>query len=188
MLQPPRHLEKINAQREIWTAAIRPLSVNCCGLGHRARTRDILLWLMTGDTCKICDLWRSCPCWSHTRRGISRGLIPAESCRNGHRRDSSLSHRPCCWELPWTAALCDTFFTGQLSASDRSHVLKCRQVWSKLKHSVTLCTAQRSVFYQRVSHKSNALLFLFIQHVLGLIFVVLALIPVGYNNVVLNCP
>lgn len=28
----------------------------CDGLGHRKRTRDILLWLMTGDTCKICDL------------------------------------------------------------------------------------------------------------------------------------
>lgn len=92
--------------------------------------QDILLWLMTGDTCKICDLWRSRPCWSHTRRGISRGLIPAESCRNGHRRDSSLSYRSCCWELPWTAALCDTFYAGQLPASDRSqNVLKCSQVW-----------------------------------------------------------
>lgn len=28
----------------------------CDGLGHRTRTRDILLCLMTGDTCKICDL------------------------------------------------------------------------------------------------------------------------------------
>ena len=119
---------------------------NCCGLGHKARTRDILLWLMTGDTCKICDLWRSCPCWSSTRRGISCVLIPAESCRNEHRRDSSLSHRPCSRELPWTAALCDTFFTGQFSASDRGHVLKCRQVWMKLKHSVFLATAQTSVF------------------------------------------
>lgn len=41
----------------------------CDGLGHRKRTRDILLWLMTGDTCKICGLWRSCSCWSGTRKG-----------------------------------------------------------------------------------------------------------------------
>lgn len=110
------------------TVAIRAPSANCCGLGHGDGTLDILLWLMTGDTCKICDLWRSCPCWSHTRRGISRGPIPAESCRNGHRRDSSLSHRSCCWEIPCSAALCDTFFTGQLSASGRSAVLKCGRV------------------------------------------------------------
>lgn len=110
------------------TVPIRALSVKCGGIGRRERTRDILLWLMTGDTCKICDLWRSCPCWSHTWRGISRGLIPAESCRNGRSHDSSLSHRSCCLEIPWTAALCDTFFTSQLSASDRNHVLKCGQV------------------------------------------------------------
>lgn len=146
ILQPQLDLEKIDAQWGMSTVTIRALCVNCCGLGHRDRTQDTLLWLMTGDTCKICDLWRSCPCWSHTRRGISRGLILAESCRNGHGRDSSLSHRSCCWALPWTAALCDTLFTGQLSATDRSHVLKCGQVWLRWRHSVFPCTAHISVF------------------------------------------
>ncbi|CAB1452179.1 unnamed protein product [Pleuronectes platessa] len=41
-------------------------------------------------------------------------------------RDSSPSHRPGCSEPPWTAALCDTVFTGQLSAGDRSHLLGAR--------------------------------------------------------------
>lgn len=46
----------IDAQRGISAAGIRPLFVNCCGLGHREVTRDILLWLMTDDTRTICDL------------------------------------------------------------------------------------------------------------------------------------
>ena len=34
-----------------------------------AQRQDILLWLMTGDTCRICDVWRSRPCKTHTNRG-----------------------------------------------------------------------------------------------------------------------
>lgn len=123
----PLH-EKIDAQRWSWAVAIRALSVNCCGIGHGERTPDILPWLMTGDTYKICDLWRSCPCWSITWSGISCGPIHAESCRNGHCCDSSLSHRSCGWELPWTAAHSGTFFIGRLPPNNQC-VLKCSAAW-----------------------------------------------------------
>ena len=74
-----------------------------------------------------------------TRGGrISRGLILTESGRNGRGHDSSLSHRSCCWELSWTAALCDTLFSGQRTATERNHVLKCATDGGTLSFSVQL--------------------------------------------------
>lgn len=125
ILLPPHDLEKIDAQWGIWTVAFGALSVNCCGLGHREDSGHIAL---VNDWWHLQDLWslKVVPLLKSHKEGNKSW---AESYRNGHRRDSSLSHRSCCWELPWTAALCDTFFAGQLSACDRSHVLKCSQVW-----------------------------------------------------------
>lgn len=40
--------------------------------------------------------------------------------------------------------LCDTLFTGQLAASDRSHVLKCRRGQEQLRQSVFPSTSHTS--------------------------------------------
>jgi len=44
-----------------------------------AQSRNILLWLMTSDTRRLCDGWRSRPCKTHTNRGLSLGLIAVGS-------------------------------------------------------------------------------------------------------------
>ncbi len=78
ILQPLLDSEKTDAQWRILTAAFWALLWIFRGLGHKERTQDILLWLMTGDTCEICDLWRSWPLLKSHEEGNKSW---AEPCR-----------------------------------------------------------------------------------------------------------
>lgn len=100
----------------------------CDGLGPRKEDSGHIA--LVNDWGHLQDLWSLkvvLPLKSY-KEGKSRGLIFAESGGNENGRDSSLSRRSRRWEPPWTAARRDTLLSGQLSASDSGHVLKCRQV------------------------------------------------------------
>lgn len=77
ILLPRYDWEKIDVWWVSWTWAIRVLPGNCNRLGCGERNRDILLRLMTGDTCKICDLWRSRPLLNPREEGYKSWADPS---------------------------------------------------------------------------------------------------------------